>query len=119
HRFGGIGRIKLSTKLGSGMKFVQRSSCTNCGLARGNVQPSELLHRDEPTTVRDPPTSQSAATSGDGDWRLLGARRAELFQEFGFVFGYANTLGIAFGPTRVFKIAPAHRIFLVGFTLQP
>src|SRR5688572_2906624 len=40
HRFGGIRWIKLSSKLGSSMQFMQRDSRTNRGLVLGNLQPS-------------------------------------------------------------------------------
>ena len=91
---------------------MQRNSRTNRCFARGNVQPPKLLHRDQPSTERDSSSRQSAAPTGDGDGRLLAARRAELRQELGFVFGYANALGKAFGPASVFEIAPAHRVVL-------
>ena len=50
-----------------------------------------------------------AGTWKNAVWRLETLIR-EFRQEFGFVFRYANSLGVAFGAACVFEIAPAHRI---------
>ena len=108
HGFGGIGRVELTGGFGGGVEIVECDAGADGGVAFVDIEAAELLHGDEPAAVGDAAGGEAAAAAGDGDGRVFRGGVLQDLQQFRFVGGDADLIGVAFCATGIFEVAPAH-----------